>query len=169
GVGLALHPEAEHEIRGRFAGETTPQRLKMGEFPAGAEIIPNPYNRIPGFVVREHHFVPGFPQMAWPMIEWVLDTRYRHLFDRDRWAEASIVVYGTGESTLIPAMESVEKAFDKLRAFSLPSMGPGATRRHVELGVRGDPAQVALAIEEMRCQVRAAGFAFDEGPGQTTG
>ena len=49
GVGLALHPEAEREIRGRFAGETTPQRLKMGEFPVGAEIIPNPFNRIPGF------------------------------------------------------------------------------------------------------------------------
>src|SRR6202008_4322506 len=43
GVGLALHPEAEREIRGRFAGETTPQRLRMGEFPVGAEIIPNPY------------------------------------------------------------------------------------------------------------------------------
>ena len=64
-------------------------------------------------------------------------------------------------------MESVEKAFDKLRAFSLPSMGPDATRRHVELGVRGDPAQVALAIEDMRRQVRAAGFAFDEGASQT--
>ena len=23
------------------------------------------------------HFVPGFPVMAWPMIEWVLDTHYR--------------------------------------------------------------------------------------------
>jgi hypothetical protein len=46
-------------------------------------------------------------------------------------------------------------------------MGPDATRRHVELGVRGDPAQVALAIEDMRRQVRAAGFAFDEGASQT--
>ena len=164
GVALALHADAEREIRARFGGEITPQRLRMGEFPVGCEIIPNPFNRIPGFMIREHHFVPGFPQMAWPMIEWVLDTRYRHLFDQDRWAEASIVVYGTGESTLIPAMESVQKSFDKLRAFSLPSMGPDATRRHVELGVRGDPAQVALAIEEMRRHVRDAGFTFEEGP-----
>jgi len=169
GVPLTLHPDAEREISARFGGEMTPQRRRMGEFPAGCEIIPNPFNRIPGFTIQRHHFVPGFPQMAWPMIEWVLDAQYRHLFDRDRWAEASIVVYGTGESTLIPAMESVEKSFDKLRAFSLPSMGPGATRRHVELGVRGDPAQVALAIEEMRRHVRAAGFVFDEGPAQTPG
>ncbi len=74
--------EAEREIRGRFGAETTPHGLKMGEFPVGAEIIPNPFNRIPGFTLREHWFVPGFPQMAWPMLEWVLDTKYRHLFDR---------------------------------------------------------------------------------------
>ena len=77
-------------------------------FPAGCEIIPNPFNRIPGFMIREHLFVPGFPQMAWPMIEWVLDSRYRHLFDSERWAEASIIVYEAGESMLIPAMETVE-------------------------------------------------------------
>ena len=163
GVALALHVDAEREIRARFGGEITPQRLRMGEFPVGCEIIPNPFNRIPGFMIREHHFVPGFPQMAWPMIEWVLDTRYRHLFDQDRWAEASIVVYAAGESMLIPAMEAAEKKFDKLKAFSLPSMGPNATRRHVELGVRGDPAQVEIAIEEMRGWVRAAGFPFEEG------
>lgn len=163
GVALELHPDAEREIRARFNNEVTPQRLRMGEFPRGCEIIPNPFNRIPGFMIREHHFVPGFPQMAWPMIEWVLDTRYHQLFDRDRWAEASIVVYEAGESQLIPVMESVERTFDKLKAFSLPSMGPNAARRHVELGVRGDPAQVELAIEEMRKHVRAAGFPFEEG------
>ena len=164
GVPLELHPDAEREIRARFGAEVTPQRLRMGEFPRGCEIIPNPFNRIPGFSIRDHHFVPGFPQMAWPMIEWVLDTHYRHLFDRDRWAEASILVYECGESQLIPAMEAAQSRFDKVKAFSLPSMGPNATRRHVELGVRGDPAQVALAIEEMRRIVREAGFPFQEGP-----
>src|SRR3970282_811270 len=89
-------------IRALSAGEPTPQRLKMGEFPAGAAIIPNPFNRIPGFSVREHWFVPGFPQMAWPMLEWVLDTKYRHLLDRDRWAEASVVVYELPECTIAP-------------------------------------------------------------------
>src|SRR5205814_1149518 len=104
GVTVKLHPEAEREIRARFpAQEATPQRLKMGEFPDGAQIIPNPVNRIPGFSLKEHYFVPGFPQMAQPMIEWVLDTKYRHLFDRDRWAEDSILVYEAGESQLIPA------------------------------------------------------------------
>jgi len=37
---LRLHPDAEREIRARFGGEATPQRLKMGEFPEGSRIIP---------------------------------------------------------------------------------------------------------------------------------
>jgi molybdopterin-biosynthesis enzyme MoeA-like protein len=164
GVPLALHPDAEREIRARFGGEITPQRLRMGEFPRGCEIIPNPFNRIPGFSIRDHHFVPGFPQMAWPMIEWVLDTHYRHLFDRDRWAEASILVYECGESQLIPAMEHVEKTYTGLKAFSLPSMGPNAVRRHVELGVRGAPDEVGPAIEDMRRIVRELGFPFSNAP-----
>ena len=160
GVELQLHPDAETEIRGRFGADITPQRLKMGEFPRGSRIIPNPYNRIPGFSIRHHHFVPGFPQMAWPMVEWVLDTRYRGLFDRDRWSEESIVVYEAGESQLIPAMEAVGALYAGVKVFSLPSMGADGSRRHVELGVRGDPKQVEEAAEALRDAVRAAGFPF---------
>ena len=160
GVGLRVHPEAEREIRGRFGAETTPQRLRMGEFPEGSSIIPNPVNRIPGFSYAEHHFVPGFPQMAQPMVEWVLETRYRKLFDRDRWSEESILVYEAGESQLIPAMEAVGAAYGGVKGFSLPAMGNDGSRRHVELGVRGDPAQVGQAAEALRRAVREAGFPF---------
>ena len=157
---LRLHPEAEKEIRGRFGGETTPERLAMGEFPAGAKIIPNPVNRIPGFSLGDHHFVPGFPQMAWPMTEWVLDTRYRDRFDSQKWGEASILVYEAGESQLIPAMKTVEAAFPSIKVFSLPSMGPKGERIHVELGVRGEPAAVRDAMEALKAEVRAAGFPY---------
>src|SRR5258706_133849 len=158
---LALHPEAEREIRARFPGqEVTPQRLAMGEFPQGALIIPNPENRIPGFSVAEHHFVPGFPQMAWPMVEWVLETRYRARFDSQKWAEASVLVYEAGESQLIPAMKTVESEYKGVKVFSLPSMGADGSRIHVELGVRGEPAQVEPAMERLRHEVRAAGFPY---------
>src|SRR5207302_659755 len=62
-VALRLHADAEREIRARFGGDATPPRLKMGEFPEGSRIIPNPVNLIPGFSLREHHFVPGFPEV----------------------------------------------------------------------------------------------------------
>ena len=157
GVELALHPDAEREIRGRFGGEVTPQRLEMGVFPTGAEIIPNPFNRIPGFTVRGHWFVPGFPQMAWPMVEWVLDTKYREFFDRDRWGEGSFVVYDLPESVIVPLMQEVNTTFSGLKAFSLPSMGEGGTRRHIELGVRGAPSEVAPAMELIRKGIQALG------------
>jgi molybdopterin-biosynthesis enzyme MoeA-like protein len=160
GVRLQLHPEAEREIRGRFGGEVTPQRLAMGEFPQGASIIPNPVNRIPGFSLGEHHFVPGFPQMAWPMVEWLLDNRYRELFERDRWSEASILVYEAGESQLIGAMEEVGAQYPGVKVFSLPSMGPNGERVHVELGVRGDPAQAGGAIDALRAAVTRLKFPY---------
>ena len=160
GVGLRLHPDAEREIRGRFGGETTPERLAMGEFPAGAQIIPNPVNRIPGFSLGEHHFVPGFPQMAWPMAEWVLESRYRERFDSQKWGEASILVFEAGESQLIAAMKTVEAAFPAIKVFSLPSMGADGSRIHVELGVRGEPAQISSAMDVLRREVGKAGFPY---------
>jgi molybdopterin-biosynthesis enzyme MoeA-like protein len=157
GVDLVLHPEAEAEIRGRFGADTTPNRLKMGEFPNGASTIPNDYNRIRGFSLGEHHFVPGFPIMAWPMVEWVLDNRYVHLFHGRAEAEASIVVYDSAESTLTPLMEAVEAKYRGLKVFSLPSVGEGGKRRHIELGVRGAPEEVPAAMEELKRGVAETG------------
>lgn len=166
GSPLRLHPDAEREIRARFGSEVTPQRLRMGEFPSASSIIPNPVNRIPGFSLGDHHFVPGFPQMAWPMVEWVLDTKYASLRDSQRWSEASVLVYEAGESQLVSVMEAVEAAFRGIKAFSLPSMGADGSRAHVELGVRGEPSHVASAVAELKRRVGAAGFAFVDVPKQ---
>ncbi len=157
GVDLVLHPEAEAEIRGRFGADTTPNRLKMGEFPRGASTIPNDYNRIRGFSLGETHFVPGFPVMAWPMVEWVLDHRYAHLFNLHAEAEASIMVYDSAESTLTPLMEAVEAKYRGIKVFSLPSVGEAGRRRHIELGVRGSPGEVPGALEELKRGVSETG------------
>lgn len=142
---LALHPEAEAEIRARFGDETTPQRLQMGVYPEGSEIIPNPYNRIPGFSIRNHFFVPGFPVMAWPMVEWVLDTLYPHRFTTGAWVEQSVIVFGAMEATLTPLMEAIEREHPGIRVFSLPSVDHREYGRHIELGVKGAPVGVAPA------------------------
>ena len=156
GVALALHPDAEAEIRARFGDEITPRRLEMGEFPVGSDIIPNPHNRIPGFTLKHHHFLPGFPQMAWPMMEWVLDTRYRDLAAPGRIGERSIIVTGCGESQLIDLMNECLARYPRCKVFSLPRMQPD--RRHVELGVRGDVQAVENAILELQEGVTRLGF-----------
>ena len=174
-VPLHLHPEAATLIAERCAAMarkgqgsadmSTPenqQRLKMGEFPAGASIIPNPFNRIPGFSIRHHWFLPGFPVMAWPMIEWLLDSHYSDQFNTQSRVERSLIVFETAESLLAPIMEDVEQHFPGVRSFSLPSVGDGAdgkaARRHVELGVRGaDATTIVSAFERLRAAVVALG------------
>ena len=165
GVNLALNPDAEREIRGRYAEigrEVSDYALDMGRFPAGSRIIPNPFNRIPGFSWGDHHFVPGFPQMAWPMIEWVLDSYYADRFNRRPSAEAALLVWKGIESALTPLMLKIEADYPGLKVFSLPFLGSAEVGRHVELGVRGAPEQVPAAMELMRREVAELGYACDE-------
>src|SRR5207244_3498524 len=118
GVPLLRHPEALAEIEARFAKDAWPHRVLMADFPEGSSIIPNPVNRIASFSVRDHHFFPGFPQMAWPMLDWVLATRYATIAAPPS-AERAIVVYGAGESQLLPVMNDNVARFPKLKLFSL--------------------------------------------------
>jgi hypothetical protein len=163
GVDLELHPQAEALIRERMQDTAKEQgvpyepdradnvhRLNMGVFPKGASIIPNPYNKIPGFSCHGQgggtvHFLPGFPVMAWPMMAWVLDTHYPHLFQHEAWIEKSVVVFGSMEATLTPLMENIEREHAGIKVFSLPSVDHPVHGRHIELGVKGAPALVALA------------------------
>jgi molybdopterin-biosynthesis enzyme MoeA-like protein len=92
------------------------------------------------------HFVPGFPVMAWPMMEWVLDTYYVSWFRRGARTERSVIVFGAMEATLTPLMESIEARFEGVKVFSLPSVDHPEYGKHIELGVKGAPSAVALAF-----------------------
>lgn len=162
GVPLVLHPDAEREIMARFSGAMTPQQALLGTFPEVAEIIPNPFNRIPGFSVGNHHFVPGFPQMAWPMIEWVLDHRYSSAFQSRQLADKAIFVSGDGayESALLDLMDQVVAEFPQIRLYSLPTLGDDGRRRHLELGLEGDPDLVDRAIALVCGEVEKRGLSW---------
>ena len=140
---------AEAGIAADLGSPDNLHRLKMAEFPQGASLIPNPYNKVAGFTVGTHHFVPGFPVMAWPMIAWTLDTLYSHLFNREARSEQAVLVYEAFESTLTPLMETLEARYPHVKVFSLPSVGDADTRRHIELGVKGEPQQVREAFSDM--------------------
>ena len=214
GVELGLHPEAKLLIEERIRDTAKEQgaayepdrhdnlhRLNMGVFPVGAEIIPNPYTKIPGFsffvesvdrtlcptgqtlsadaqldvlprqpgpqdrlsrtagaaapsggsdphAVGERggiHFLPGFPVMAWPMIEWVLDHRYASLHQKSPYVEKSVIVMGSMEATLTPLMLAIEANHVGVKVFSLPSVDHPQFGRHIELGVKGAPDAVNFA------------------------
>ena len=162
GVPLVLHPEARDFVIERMKDVAREQgtvfdperddnkhRLNMAVFPQGAGIIPNPYNKIAGFSLRTGEggvfFVPGFPVMAWPMIEWVLDTLYRPLHSTRATRERSVIVFGAMEAALTPLMEQIESTFAGIKVFSLPSVDHAEWGRHIELGVKGDLARLDAA------------------------
>jgi molybdopterin-biosynthesis enzyme MoeA-like protein len=159
GVELELHPDAKFEIEARFGAEAYPKRIQMGVFPVGSRIIPNPYNRVPGFSFARHHFLPGFPEMAWPMMEWVLDTEYPHLHRADPPVDLAIVVRDAGESQLIDLMNACITRYPALKLFSLPSVKPAG--RRIELGVKGEANLAAAALEYLKQGVEALGFGWD--------
>lgn len=158
GLPLALHPEAEAEIRGRFGDETTPERLQMGVYPVGSEIIPNSFNRIPGFSIHQHYFTPGFPVMAWPMVEWVLDTHYRHLHHAEDYVERAVTVWDAFEGELIGLMRQVTADFPAATLFSLPTVVAQGERRTLELGMKGPAAAVAAAMAQIKAELGARGL-----------
>lgn len=175
GVDLVLHPQADRLIRERMQDMAKEQgtvfdpdhpdnihRLNMGMFPLGAHIIPNPFNKIPGFSYDSVHFVPGFPVMAWPMIEWVLDTHYPHLFRTSAWIEKSVIVMGTMEAMLTPLMQELERVYVGVKVFSLPSVDHPQYGRHIELGVKGEPGLVAQAYPALLAGLQ--GFNAKLGP-----
>ncbi len=162
GVPLALHPEARELILERMRDTAAEQgvpfeperhdnihRLNMGVFPEGARVIPNPYNKIAGFSVRDVHFVPGFPVMAWPMIEWLLDRHYAALHGQCAQREQSVIVFGAMEAALTPLMERIEAEFEGVKVFSLPSVDHPQWGRHIELGVKGAAERLAPAYRAL--------------------
>jgi molybdopterin-biosynthesis enzyme MoeA-like protein len=178
-VALALHPQAKALILERMQDIAKEQghtfeperpdnihRLNMGYFPLGAGIIPNPYNKIAGFSCTAPaggtiHCLPGFPVMAWPMLEWVLDTQYAQWFRHKRWLEKSVIVMGAMEASLTPLMESIEREFDA-KVFSLPSVDHAVYGRHIELGVKGSPEIVESAFGALKHGLQ--NFAVELGP-----
>jgi molybdopterin-biosynthesis enzyme MoeA-like protein len=176
GTKTQLHPSAQELIAGRIqstaegdpikADLNTPEnqhRFKMGEFPIGSDIIPNPYNQIPGFRIKEHHFVPGFPVMAAPMMAWCLDTYYKDLFHQENWAEQSFIVPKGIESTLTPLMERIEANFPGVKVFSLPSVGDSKkegiyAHRHIELGIKGNANLLESAWIALRAGTQELGY-----------
>lgn len=170
GRSLVLHPQARELILERIRDVAQEQgqpfeperpdnvhRFNMGVFPEGAQLIPNPYNKIPGFSVDHVHFVPGFPVMAWPMIEWVLDTHYAHLHGKQVVAERSVIVYGAMEAALTPLMVAIEAEFAGVKVFSLPSVDHPVHGRHIELGVKGSAGLLDGAYARLKDGLAAEG------------
>jgi molybdopterin-biosynthesis enzyme MoeA-like protein len=70
GKEVIRHKTFEHDIIARFGERAFPNRIEMADLPEGAGLLKNPVNNMSGFYLQERYFfVPGFPEMAHPMIK----------------------------------------------------------------------------------------------------
>jgi len=160
GVSIERHREGARLLEKEYGDRVYPNRILMVDFPAGAALIPNPVNRVPGFSVGQCYFVPGFPEMAWPMLEWVLDTHLGHLHRAVPPVEFRLRVIGTsGEGDLLELMEGTLAAFPGIKLSSLPSRGTDTLPRHIEFGIKGPPAMAQPAFDWFRAALLARGDA----------
>jgi len=157
---LVLHPEAVRMIEQQFGRDAYPNRILMAELPEGADLIPNAFNNIPGFSIGTIFCLPGFPEMAWPMLEWVMATRFQtSIGPRQRFA--AVAVADVRESELIGLLAETQRHFADIKVSSLPRF-PQDGRWLVELGVRGPEESVRQAMDWLRCELERRGLAVRE-------
>jgi molybdopterin-biosynthesis enzyme MoeA-like protein len=161
-VPVERHREAQSLIEAQFGADAYPARILMADLPRGAQLIPNPVNSVPGFYMGTVYCVPGFPHMAWPMLEWVLQQNATRLVP-NRPYERTVIVHDVPESALVPWMQGFQQRHPEVKLFSLPHLRDDGGRE-VELGVKGAPPALARAYADLQAMIRERGYRFDEQP-----
>jgi molybdopterin-biosynthesis enzyme MoeA-like protein len=144
---IERHPEAAKCIEKKFGGDAYPKRILMADLPYRANLIPNSINNIPGFSINDHHFMPGFPEMSWPMLDWLLETYYRDNQLKIDIKDSSVWIDNVSESQLIDLMNQIISDNKDIKLYSLPKMNPKKT---LELGIKGPSKNVDKAIKEIK-------------------
>lgn len=115
------------------------QRYEMARIAKNATLVPNPYNKIPGFAINQHFFLPGFPVMAWPMMDWILQN---HAPKALKTASLSAYLLQMPEGQISNLLFGLERTYPAIKTFSLPSVGIAQSQHiwqqkpHIEFGVK---------------------------------
>jgi nicotinamide-nucleotide amidase len=117
GVALVRDDASLEHIRRRIerAGRTlTPTNAKQADFPADAEILPNPVGTAPGFAVRlgecVAYFMPGVPAEMKRMFEDQVARRIRDLAPNNLH-QSRLRTFGLPESVVGEKLAGVEAAY----------------------------------------------------------
>lgn len=159
GVSLTPHKDFVAILENKLGKQASPNQIRLTEFPEFSTLIPNPVNQMAGFSFREHHFVPGFPNMAHPMIGWVLDYYYQDCFQSEPDIEYLLKLENTSEGELIPFIEAALDANLEIRIACLPST---QHRGEVELGVKGKKEKVLMAGKQLKNALQHSNIKFTE-------
>ena len=143
---LVRHKKFEQDIIERFGDQAYPHRIHMADLPPEAELLFNPVNNMSGFSLQKRYFfVPGFPQMAHPMIENAIKENFSHAIQKHRLT----LLADTSENYLIHVMKRIP---EHIEMSSLPMFKD--SKPMVEISLSGiDANEVAsyfdLFVQEL--------------------
>ena len=151
---LYEHPQAKKLIEERFGQEAYPHRIQMAYLPKDAELLPNPVNKVPGFsLLGRFFFVPGFPQMAHPMIEKALEQF------PDKALHRQTICVKASENDLMDLMQAIPSTVE---FSSLPGFGKDGYYDVLSIAAQ-DPQEVEKWMEFLKKGIEERGFAYKEG------
>lgn len=129
GKAVVRHKVFEQNIIDRFGEKAFPHRIHMSEIPEGSELLFNPVNNMSGFSLQNRFFfVPGFPEMAHPMISSVINSLCSKHIEKFRCT----LLAQTSEEALITQMKLLPS---HIELSSLPIFKEG--KANVELSLSG--------------------------------
>ncbi len=131
----------EQDIIDRIGERAYPHPIKMSDLPIDAKLLHNPINNMSGYYLdKRYFFMPGFPEMAHPMIESIIQE---HLQKSQKLYSKSFLA-DTGEGILIELMQDVPP---EIELSSLPMINGGDPK--VEFTLSGsDEKQIDFYFEK---------------------
>jgi len=127
---LITHKKFKEDVIKQFGEGAYPHRIHMADLPPNVELLFNPVNNMSGFALdKRFFFVPGFPSMAHPMIDAVIEKYFSHGKKKYRYT----LLANTSEETLITLMQKLPK---NIELSSLPIFIDG--KPNVELSLSGE-------------------------------
>ncbi|NPA65840.1 MAG: competence/damage-inducible protein A [Epsilonproteobacteria bacterium] len=125
------HEKFFNDIIEKFGDEAYPHRIHMADLPPSSKLLPNPINNMSGFYLDEKYFfMPGFPQMSHPMVDYILE---HILKEAPKKGYRKTLKAKTSENELIDVMKEISP---EVEMSSLPIIN--GDKREVEISVAGD-------------------------------
>src|SRR5258705_9118893 len=152
GVALNEHPEIIAMMSARWGGELNAARRRMARVPQGGELVKNPVQGPPGFMIGNVFVLAGVPQIMRGMLE---DVGPR-LRGGAVTVSRTVRVEGSGEGVIAAPLEVVAKAHPGMSLGSYPFFGADGYGSNLVLRGR-DSAELAATVDELIAALRGAG------------
>lgn len=153
GVELYEHPDIIAMMAARWGGEVNAARRRMARVPVGGELVKNPVQGPPGFMIGNVFTLAGVPQIMRGMLE---DVGPRMRGGRPT-VSRTVRVEGSGEGAIAAPLETVAKAHPDMSLGSYPFYGAEGFGSNLVLRSR-DPAQLGGVVIELIAALKSAGI-----------